>query len=125
MAARLSALYEPQKNLRCLDMPRFNLNQILDKYKKMRPIPITKYTIRDVFDYSEIEINNFLLSLEIDINVYNLREKRYLTIYNLYQSDHIEEKEFLSYKGFTNVAYALNNSDNFDEFLSLIKFNNY
>jgi len=106
--------------LRCLDMPKFSLNKILDKYKKLRPTK-SEYKLEDIFKYKEDNINEFLLSKEVDINLYTLKEKRYLLVWHLYNDNYISQKEISLYHDIEKIAYGLQNADTFLDFVNLTR----
>ena len=101
-------------------MPKFSLNKILDKYKKLRPTK-SEYKLEDIFKYKEDNINEFLLSKEVDINLYTLKEKRYLLVWHLYNDNYISQKEISLYHDIEKIAYGLQNADTFLDFVNLTR----
>ena len=76
-----------------------------------------EYTIRDIYKYSEQDINNYLILNQVDINIYNLNHKRYLVVYYLYNEDHLSQKEIEKYGNIEKVTSVLANSNTFEDFI--------
>jgi len=100
---------------RCITFPKINLNAILDKYKKMR-----YYTIKDIFSYTENDINNFLLTIT-ENPIDKLNDKRYIIISYLNSKKYLNDIEFKIY-GVNKIKNAIQKSNNYNEFVNDLKY---
>jgi hypothetical protein len=76
----------------------------------------TLYTIENIYQYTEAELNNFLISQKIEnINSYNLIEKRYLVIYYLYQADYIDIGEINKHGGIEKIGDLLQKANTYEK----------
>ena len=76
-----------------------------------------KYSIENIFKYSEDDINTFLASQQTEYTLYNIREKRYLVVYFLYENNYLNLKEINQY-GPEKIGESLKNSNTYLEFSS-------
>jgi len=92
-------------------------NNYIDFLEKLNP---TIYTVNNIFEYTENDLNTFLINLNIDYTLYTLNEKRYLTMHNLYEHDLLNTMEINIY-GLEKFATSLKNASDYKEFLILLK----
>ena len=77
-------------------------------------------SIKEIYNFSEAELNARLSKYGTNTNGYSLFEKRYLLIYNLYRNNHLDTTEIKTY-GIENIQPAVLDSSNYDIFLNMLK----
>lgn len=77
-------------NYRCIELPEFNLNEVLDTYTKLR---IYIYNLENIYQYSDENLDIFLSQFN-DQNIYdNISKKRYMAIYYLSDLNLFDEEQ--------------------------------
>lgn len=81
----------------------------------------TLYTIENIYQYTEAELNDFLSSQNVEnIDAYNIIEKRYLVIYYLYQADYIDIGEINKHGGIEKIGDLLQKANTYEKLKLLV-----
>lgn len=70
---------------------------------------MTTYTLKDIFTYTEQDMNAFLNSLEYNIDNLNIYEKRYMVCYFLEANNLLVKNPYLNNKSFRTYMLESNN----------------
>jgi len=80
---------------------------------------IGKISLKNIFEYSEKEIDDFLLPLNEGYLPINIQEKRYLVLYYLYRDDYLIPREIVLYD-INDISEAIKISNTYEDLKSFI-----
>ena len=92
-------------------------NSYDDFMLKLKPII---YTVKNIYAYTEANLNEFLFNLGIDYDLYNINSKRYLTMHHLYENNLLDTTEMDKY-GIEKFQNALKTAPTYKDFLVLLE----